>query len=128
MGHTPALYLQVRQLNSMGVEGIYAEDDAPEYAASLVAPSIAPGSIVAGSVVYGPPSYKSKRGSVVYVNGGIYSDPLSGKPADNHYDGDASEYNIDNAIFIERVCVLVDFLICVCLTVLLVASLVVKFS
>ena len=75
----------------MGVEGIYAEDDMPDYAASLVAPSIAPGSVAAGSVVYGPPSYKSKNGSMVYVNGGIYSEPPSAKPTHLHYDGDQSK-------------------------------------
>ena len=52
--------IQVRQLNSMGVEGIYAEDDAADYAPSLIQPSIVP----PGSVIYGgPPSYRSKPAS-----------------------------------------------------------------
>lgn len=74
----------------MGVEGIYAEDDAPDYT-SIAAPSVAPGSVVAGSVMYGPPSYKSKNGSMVYVNGGVYSEPPSVKPAHFHYEGDQSK-------------------------------------
>ena len=51
---------QVRQLNSMGVEGIYAEDDGLDYAPSLIQPSImSPGSVIYG----GPPSYRSKPAS-----------------------------------------------------------------
>ncbi len=50
----------MRQLNSMGVEGIYAEDDGVDYAPSLIQPSVAPpGSVVLG----GPPSYRSKPAS-----------------------------------------------------------------
>ena len=94
---------KVRQLNSMGVEGIYAEDDAPDgYAPSIIPPpSIIhtqtlgpppPPSVVAGSVIYGPPSYKSKPGSVVYLNGGVYSEPAINKANHLHVEHDKSMY------------------------------------
>ena len=47
---------------NMGVEGIYLEDDRDTY--------------YAGSVVMGPPSYKSRPSSMVYVNQGDYSNPV----------------------------------------------------
>ena len=45
-----------------GREGIYLEDDRDTY--------------YAGSVVMGPPSYKSRPSSMVYVNQGDYSNPV----------------------------------------------------
>ncbi|XP_064620112.1 metabotropic glutamate receptor-like isoform X2 [Lineus longissimus] len=53
---------KVRQLNTLGVEGIYLEDDKDDDAD------------VYGSVLYGPPSYKSNRaGSVYMINGDTYA-------------------------------------------------------
>ncbi len=104
---------KVRQLNSMGVEGIYAEDDAHDgYSPSVIqAPSFIPApqmnhmgppmtslgpppppSVIGGSVIYGPPSYKSKPGSTVYVNGGVYSEPIVNRP-NLHHQSDHSEYS-----------------------------------
>lgn len=54
---------KVRQLVNMGVEGIYLEDDRDTY--------------YAGSVIMAPPSYKSRPSSVVYVNQGMYSEPVT---------------------------------------------------
>ncbi|XP_076435087.1 metabotropic glutamate receptor 2-like [Babylonia areolata] len=58
-----AMFLpKVRQLVSMGVEGIYFEDDRD--------------TVYAGSVIM-PPSYKSRPNSVIYVdNQRIYSEPV----------------------------------------------------
>ncbi|KAJ8312617.1 hypothetical protein KUTeg_009990, partial [Tegillarca granosa] len=53
---------KVRQLVNMGVEGIYLEDDRDTY--------------YAGSVIMAPPSYKSRPSSMVYVNQGMYSEPV----------------------------------------------------
>jgi hypothetical protein len=52
---------KVRQLNTLGIEGIYLEDDADA------------DRDVYGSVMYGPPSYKSNRGSLYMINGETYS-------------------------------------------------------
>ncbi|KAI0209991.1 putative metabotropic glutamate receptor mgl-1 [Lamellibrachia satsuma] len=82
---------KVRQLNSMGMEGIYAEDDMPDYAGSAIlpptlmhTPSMAP-----GSVVLGPPSFTGKTGpgSMVLVNGGVYTEPQTHTLQSLHFDG-----------------------------------------
>ncbi|KAK3084507.1 hypothetical protein FSP39_014521 [Pinctada imbricata] len=76
-----AMFLpKVRQLVNMGVEGIYLEDDRDTY--------------YAGSVVMGPPSYKSRPSSMVYVNQGDYSNPVvigNGDP--NHLKHQGSMYS-----------------------------------
>lgn len=76
---------KVRQLNTLGVEGIYAEDDVPEGYAPSILP---PGSVIAGSVAYtSPPSYKSnKAGSTLrlnHINEDLYSAPA---PKPVHYE------------------------------------------
>ena len=75
----------------MGMEGIYAEDDMPDYAGSAIlpptymhTPSMAP-----GSVVLGPPSFTGKTGpgSMVLVNGGVYTEPQTHTLQSLHFDG-----------------------------------------
>ena len=79
---------KVRQLNSMGVEGIYAEDDTPEFAPSIV--QAIPNSGQAGITGYAntkPPSIigyassKTGEGSVILLpNGEMYTEPVTIRP------------------------------------------------
>ena len=84
-------FLQVRQLNSMGMEGIYAEDDVPDYAGSAILPPtmIRTPSMAPGSIAFGPPSYASKTGpgSIVLVNGGVYTEPQTQTTQNLHFEG-----------------------------------------
>ena len=53
---------KVRQLNSMGVEGIYAEDDQLDFSGSVIqGNSVIHGNLPPGSIVYSPPTYKSGK-------------------------------------------------------------------
>lgn len=80
---------KVRQLNSMGMEGIYAEDDVPDYAGSAILPPtiLHTPSMAPGSIALGPPSFTSKTGpgSIVLVNGGVYTEPQTHTVQSLHY-------------------------------------------
>ena len=75
----------------MGMEGIYAEDDVPDYAGSAILPPtiIHTPSMAPGSIAFGPPSYVSKTGpgSVILVNGGVYTEPQTQTTHNLHFEG-----------------------------------------
>ena len=79
---------KVRQLNSMGVEGIYAEDDTPDFTPSVVQTIPTSGQAgLAGYTTTKPPSVigyassKTGEGSVILLpNGEMYAEPVTLRP------------------------------------------------